>query len=661
MPPRKALRRKDAFFGLHFDLHPGKADTQLGEHLTEEMVANLLEQVKPDYVQYDCKGHPGYAGYPTKVGSPSPGIIKDSLAIWRKVTKQRGVGLYIHYSGVWDSVAIEKHPDWARIDADGKPDKDSTSTFGPYCDELLIPQLKEAITAYDLDGAWVDGDCWAVKPDFSPVALAALTRATGITEIPRKRGDAHWTEFLEFQRESFRRYVRKYADALHSHKPGFQIASNWMFSSFAPEPITVPIDFISGDYSPGDSVNSARFEARYMASTGMPWDLMAWGFNKGKDSAWSLKTPIQLKQEASVVLGQGGGFQVYYNPTRAGWVDGWMIRIMADVARFCRERQAISHRTQTVPQVALLLSRTSIYDRADQLFGSWGDLVSPVQGMLHALLELHYSVDVLAEHQLAPRLDVYPLVVIPECHLLSSDLREALIEHAKRGGSLLLVGAEAARLFGDVLGATTAGEPAQAQTMYVRGGDALAWMGGLWQTVEPTTSQCVANAYSSSDTKQKPTCAATLGRLGKGRVGAIYGPFGSVYLRSHNPVARRFVGDVVRQLFPEPLVKIDGPPCVDVSLRRKGRTLLVHLANTANMQVAPEYPIIDCVPPVSPMVVEVASKAQPKAVHIEPGHQAVRVRWSRGRLRVGIPSLDIHSAISISNWASNPPHRRRSA
>ena len=61
--------------------------------------SRLLDRVRPDYVQYDCKGHVGWAGYPTKVGWAAPGIKKDSLAVWRKVTRERGVGLYIHYSG----------------------------------------------------------------------------------------------------------------------------------------------------------------------------------------------------------------------------------------------------------------------------------------------------------------------------------------------------------------------------------------------------------------------------------------------------------------------------------------------------------------------------------------------------------------------------------
>ena len=60
------LRRADSFFGLHFDLHPNQNDLQLGRDLTDAMADRLLDAVKPDYVQYDCKGHVGYMGYPPR-------------------------------------------------------------------------------------------------------------------------------------------------------------------------------------------------------------------------------------------------------------------------------------------------------------------------------------------------------------------------------------------------------------------------------------------------------------------------------------------------------------------------------------------------------------------------------------------------------------------
>ena len=86
--PTVPYQRKNAFFGLHYDLHPHKDDTVLGADTSEENIARLLDRVRPDYVQYDCKGHAGYTGYPTEIGWASPGIVQDALAIWRKVTRE---------------------------------------------------------------------------------------------------------------------------------------------------------------------------------------------------------------------------------------------------------------------------------------------------------------------------------------------------------------------------------------------------------------------------------------------------------------------------------------------------------------------------------------------------------------------------------------------
>jgi len=643
---KKTLSRTETFFGLHFDLHPGKNDTQLGEHITEDMIAGLMEKVQPDFVQYDCKGHIGYAGYPTKVGWPAPGIKKDSLAIWRKVTKEYGVGLFIHYSGVWDNVAVEHHPEWACVDAEGNPDKSITSTFGPYVDELLIPQLKEVADAYDLNGVWVDGECWGVKVDFSPAARQAFTEATGIEDIPTKRGDEHWAEYMDFHREHFREYLRRYIKALHTHKPEFEITSNWMYSTLAPEAVTVPLDFISGDFSPNASVNTARLEARYIGSVGMPWDLMAWGFNAGDKCGHTIKAAEQLKQEASVVLGQGGGFQIYYQPTRAGWVDGWMVDIMAEVAQFCRERQSVSHKTQTVPQVAVLLPSKSIYEKADRLFGPWGEMLSPIHGVLDALLELHYSVDIMAEHNLVENLSQYPVVVLPECHLLPDDLRSALLDYVRGGGQLLMVGAETVAIFKDELGVNFDGEPAETGA-YVKAGGALAWLNGVWQKVNPAEAKTVGQRYPNRDTRADGECASSINQFGKGQIGAIYGPLGSVYQRSHYPAIRHFLGELMDRLFPNPMIELEAPPCVEIALRKDDGKMMIHLANMAGMQVSNQYAVIDFIPSVGPLELSVRLDKEPQKVSLVPAESDISSNWSDGKLHVTISKLGIHGVIVI--------------
>ena len=54
------MKRADAFFGIHFDFHAGADCTQVGARTTPGMVRTVLDKVKPDYIQIDCKGHRGY-------------------------------------------------------------------------------------------------------------------------------------------------------------------------------------------------------------------------------------------------------------------------------------------------------------------------------------------------------------------------------------------------------------------------------------------------------------------------------------------------------------------------------------------------------------------------------------------------------------------------
>jgi hypothetical protein len=646
-PRSAAIARKDAFFGLHFDLHPQESDTSLGADISEANIRGLLERVKPDYVQYDCKGHAGWAGYPTAVGWPSPGIVNDSLAVWRKATRDVGVGLFIHYSGVWDTKAIAEHPDWARVDADGKRDPNATSVFGPYVDELLIPQLKEVTAKYDLDGVWADGECWAAQLDYSPRAMAAWTSETGYKDAPKVRSDPRWLEWKMFHRRAFERYLRHWIDAVHAADPSLQLTSNWMYTSFAPKPVEAKLDFLSGDYSPSLSVDRARLEARYLASTGMPWDLMAWGFDKGQGLGWSIKPAVHLMQEASVVLMQGGGFQIYHTPTRSGFIIEPIIAQEEAVASFCRARQAVSHKSASVPQVALLLSSESFWEDSDAVFAPWGDAFLELEGTLHALLNLHYSVDILAEHQLQPRLKDFPLVVVPDSHKLTEGFRRVLTNYVEQGGSLLLVGEKSAHLFEPILGADLEGEPAQ-RTAELASGTGVTNTDGVWQKVRLTTGRAAGFIRSTRDVRTGGEVAATVSAFGKGKVGAVYGPLGAVYFRSHHPWLREFVGQLVMELFPNPAVTVEGPPTLDVALRKTadGR-LSVHILNTAGMPLPDRYGFTDFIPPLEHITMTIKTERRPASVTWVPDGGRLDWSWSGGVLRVTIPRLAIHGILVV--------------
>lgn len=182
---QKQLRRSESFFGFHFDFHANPNDKEVGKTLTRGMIDSLLIMTKPDFIQVDCKGHAGYSSYPTKVGNPLENYSQDILKLFREVTAKHNVSLYVHYSGVWDQRAIQKHPSWGIVRADGNRDSLKTSFFSGYLDSLLIPQMKELSDVYHVNGAWIDGDSWAAEPDYSAPLVREFASKTGIVTPPK--------------------------------------------------------------------------------------------------------------------------------------------------------------------------------------------------------------------------------------------------------------------------------------------------------------------------------------------------------------------------------------------------------------------------------------------------------------------------------------------
>ncbi|MBD3375072.1 hypothetical protein GF406_08565, partial [candidate division KSB1 bacterium] len=617
------LSRAESFLGIHFDFHAGPDCDSVGNHVDESMVNQILDLVQPDYIQIDCKGHRGYSSYPTQVGHPAPGFVRDPLKIWRQVTADRGVALYMHYSGVLDQRAVELHPDWAARKPDGSVYERVTSVFGPYVDELLIPQLKELSDVYQIDGVWVDGECWGTERDWSDRAIKAFRKKTGIEIIPQSDEGPHWVEFSQFHRQAFRDYLAHYVNALHHHNPDFQIASNWAYSSLMPEPVTVDVDFISGDYSPLNSVNKARLESRIMAQQGKPWDLMAWSFTyTWKPGGNNTKTIPQLQQEAAVVLSQGGGFQAYFRQKRDGSVYLWPLPLMQATAAFCWERQEISHKSVPVPQIGLILSTDAFYKTNRRLFAGWSGELNAMQGILEALLDGQHVTDIVMEHHLQQDIDRYPLLIYPEWTTIEPGFKQRLIDYVRNGGNLLVIGGRTAGLFESELGTTFVGEP-QERTNGLWHTEWIGNVHSLAQQIEADPQiKIMGRLYRDWDKRSAWWPAASVTELGQGRIGALYFDFGRRYNEAANAVCRDFLSDVVDEMFPVPVVRVTGSHYVDVTLQRQGERLAVHLVNTAGPHDNDKIYIFDDIPPVGPLEIRVRT-ARPSAVTLQPGDRAV--------------------------------------
>ncbi|MEW6755246.1 MAG: alpha-L-fucosidase [Candidatus Latescibacterota bacterium] len=654
---------KKRYFGLHYDLHAGPQDTELGVRATVHYLVPVLARLGVDFVQTDCKGHPGYTSWFSRTpgASVSPGVKRDALAGWRRATRRLGLPLHCHYSGIWDGAAGEKHPSWCRADAQGKPVAGRMCPRSPYLTRLMLPQLRELIDRYGVDGFWIDGDMWAVEPCYCQRCRAAFVRAGGSSPPPEEPGAQGWREWFAFTLRSFEEYVARYCNAVHAHRSGVLVCSNWLQTFQHPGEPWVPTDWISGDNTWVFGLDRSRCESRFISTRGKPWDIMIWGFYAAHGmgdpaSPWTMKPAQMIQQEAAVVASLGGQVQVYENPggLRNGQLVPWRAERLRQVGRFVKARRTLCQGTRTIPQVVVLHSEAHARAHAGRNIRNSLD-VAPVEGAAYALLECHYGVDIMDEWALEQHLDEFPAVVAPEQDDMSVGMVPRLRQYVQQGGKLLVSGAGAFERFGGAFLGVSGGTVERDAAYHVPAADgSFAARSGTWRLLGTTRAARLGQLATSPllDERLLPHPAATLHRAGEGAV--AYVPWDVFRFFAHNryPLTRHFIREVAAALIGPLPVRVAGPTCVDAVLRQTDACRIIHLINRASgIPNLPNDGTVDEIPAVGPVEVEVDLDRKPRGVRLafEEGPLKAKYRGGRkaGTLAARLERVQIHAALVV--------------
>ena len=478
---------KKCVFGMHFDLHASPLDTELGKRITYETLRKTVETIKPQWLQCDCKGHPGLCAWPTKMGNEAPVYYADALKIHSDVAHDLNIPIGVHYSGCWDNDALYKHPDWAAIGPDGKPYEGQDIYYvptpvcpqSPYWDELMIPQMLEIIEKYDVDGFWVDGDTWAVKPCYCPKCKAKFKEKTGHdAPIFRQVKSQHqaqvvkfdysenydvsyerWKEWCDFHREMFNENVAKYIQAVREKKPSCLVACNWMYGFMIPLPEKIDVGFISGDEP--NTIRSAMCDGHFSLHRKADWDIMAWSMrNDGKYPNFEIKSETQLIQDYAYITACGGAAYACFQPTRGGLVADFVSEMFGRVGEYIKPKAVWSRRGKAVPEVAVIHNEADCYrNYGDTLIGP--DANNPqfqkFYGLTKLLSGLHIQYDILTTYMIE-NLSDYKCVIITDQDMFDEEFEKKLEEYVKNGGCVILEGLKAVRRFASLAGIKCRGE-----------------------------------------------------------------------------------------------------------------------------------------------------------------------------------------------------------
>ena len=647
-------KRKDCFFGVHFDFHSNPTALGIGEKLNESEIQQFLHIVKPDFVQCDVKGHGGYSSYPTKFGVKTPDIKKDILAIWRNVTKQENVALYAHYSGILDAIQAKINPNWCVCDKNGNTDPYAMSSFSDYDENILIPQLIELAVDYNLDGAWVDAECWAVTEDYSAPALLAYEQS-GKT-----------LSFKDFHRQAFRNHVQNYLNKVREVAPNFEIASNWMYTQQMPEKPTVSIDFISGDVIPMETYNATKFGTRVIANQNKTWDLISWSTDFYLHYE---KSALQLCIEAADIIAMGGAFQIYCVQDYKSFMQNeTYISTLKEIGEFCKDRQEFCHHANIRKEVGVLISEKGYFCERDRLFGRGGIHTDSASGLTVACLENQYSTEILLGYNaLEQDISGYKAIIIPELKDIEPELKQKLLSYAKAGGALIIIGAHSSKLFAGEFGYDSQslktdeviaqliiddkkltvecdftlfnGESLHQAKLATTSGEGL----GVKQSV-------FGGAGGSWPLPRVQFDISVVGSMvkpyGKGSIALIPFDFGEQYLNFKTYQMRDMLADVIESCKIEKTVKTN-THLVEIVLTEKNGREFINLINLGVGKIAGEVKTFDESLPIHDLKVEYLRDKKPSKVILLPENKELEFSYNNGRVCFEIQKLDIHSIVEI--------------
>jgi hypothetical protein len=413
-----------------------------------------------------------------------------------------------------------------------------------------------------------------------------------------------------------------------------------------PEKVAIGVDFLSGDVTPQNGVFRSAFEARCLAPQGKPWDLMAWGFSwNGGEMPMSIKSALQLKQEAAEIIAMGGGVQFYFQQNRDLSLKPWLAYMLKDIGDFCRERQPYCYKTKAVPQIALLYPSVSYQKSASVPYSR---PLGMLQGALNALLDGQQAVEIIMEHNLAGRMDQYPLIIVPECNYLEPAFMDELRNYVRNGGNLLVMGAETAAMFGSELGIVSSEKKARSEAFILASGRIGAVKSDLLSVKLSDGARPLSVFYKGSD-MQYPSgeISSSINSYGKGKIAGIYFNAGSAYTEFKTPVIRDFLDETVRQLFADKLVEVTGSHLVHLAVNKANGRMYVNLINVSGEHTNQNALAYDEVPPIHDIKVAIRTDAKPSRILLQPGNKVLEFTYKSGRSSLTIPELPLHNIIEV--------------
>jgi hypothetical protein len=368
--------------------------------------------------------------------------------------------------GMLPESAFKAHPEWAAVDAQGKPVLRADGLYAScimagYVQDYSREMVAEILSRYDVDGMKFGGASYGFTHDpcYCAACRKAYADATG-KEIPMARdwNSPAWREFIRWRTMQTARVVQHLVDIVHSIRPSLPVMGNstdfgdpaWTItSSLDIEQLTQIQDAVQVEVQ-----NRAR-NAQPQATA--DWQYLRWPAEttrhltsvSGKPIwvvasyfyAWPWRRIAVPVAEQKVYLAQiaahGGNPMVNLSGgPPAVHEDKRGFRAMEELYGFIRKHRDLYEGDESAAEVALVYDHDTLMlygnDDADTR------VVQEFRGIEEALDQAHVPFDIISTRTLTSQtLARYRALVLPNAAWLADGAVEALGDYVKRGGGLV--------------------------------------------------------------------------------------------------------------------------------------------------------------------------------------------------------------------------------
>ena len=368
--------------------------------------------------------------------------------------------------GMLTEAALKAHPEWAVVDAKGKPVQRADGLYAScimagYVQEYSRQMVAEILSRYDMDGMKFGGASYGFlkEPCCCAACRKAYAAATG-KEIPTVRdwNNPDWRTFIRWRTEQTARVVQHLVDIVHSLRPGLPVMGNstdfgdpgWTIASSLDierlaqiqDAVQVEVQTRARNAQPQATAEWQYLRwpaetARHLTSvSGKPiWVVASYFY------AWPWRRIAVPAAEQKVYLAQvaahGGTPMVNLSGgPPAVHEDKRGFRAMEELYGFIHQHRDLYEGDESAAEVALVYDHDSLMfygnDEADTR------LVQEFRGIEEALDRAHIPFDIISTRTLTPQtLSRYRALVLPNVACLGEGTAEALTRYVNRGGGLV--------------------------------------------------------------------------------------------------------------------------------------------------------------------------------------------------------------------------------